>query len=182
MSSAGLNKWIVSGYLAADAQVKTVELRDGEKAQVANATLYVRKVKNRKESFTVSLSIWDNSAAWRKLPFLKKGSLIICTGSVEPSPYFATSDNSPRAGLGMTVLDIDLDNVRDGDEEERTNGETAQPAQEEQKPPATPPITATPTTATKTPGTTAKAPATATKATASPAKAPVTDVKEPTKA
>ncbi len=122
MSSVGLNKWIVSGNLAADAEIKTVDLRSGEKAKVAKATLYVRKTRNRDESFTVSLSIWESSAAWRKLSFLKKGSLIICTGGVEPNPYVSNSDNKPRAGLEMSVLDIDLDIVRGLDDEE-TQGE-----------------------------------------------------------
>jgi single-strand DNA-binding protein len=115
MASAGLNKWIVSGNLAADAQVKTVDLRNGEKVKVAQGTVYVRKLRNREESFTVSLSIWERSAAWRKLPYLKKGSLIICTGSIEPNPFISSNGNIPRAGLEMTVLDIDLDIVRDGD-------------------------------------------------------------------
>lgn len=118
MSSVGLNKWIVSGNLAADAEIKTVDLRSGEKAKVAKATLYVRKARNRDESFTVSLNIWESSAAWRKLSFLKKGSLIICTGNVEPAPYISNSDNKPRAGLEMSVLDIDLDIVRGLDDEE----------------------------------------------------------------
>lgn len=118
MSSAGLNKWIVSGNLAADAEVKTVELRNGEKAKVAKATLYVRRPRHREESFTVSLSIWEGSAAWRRLPFLKKGSLIICTGSVEPTPYISSHDNKPKAGLAMSVIDIDLDNVRKPEEDE----------------------------------------------------------------
>ena len=116
MASAGLNKWIVSGNLAADAEVKTVELKSGAKANVAEATLYVRGVRNREESFTVSLSIWEKSAAWRKLPYLKKGSLIICTGAVEPNPFISRVDNSPKAGLQMSVLDVDLDIVRNMDE------------------------------------------------------------------
>ncbi|MBW4656067.1 MAG: single-stranded DNA-binding protein [Kaiparowitsia implicata GSE-PSE-MK54-09C] len=116
MSSAGLNKWIVSGNLAADAQVKTIELRNGSTAKVASATLYVRKPRNRDESFTVSLSIWESSAAWRKLQYLKKGSLIICTGSVDANPYIASNGNQPRAGLEMSVLDIDLDVVKGLDE------------------------------------------------------------------
>lgn len=118
MSSVGLNKWIVSGHLAADAQIKTVELRTGEKAQVANATLYVRKVRNRDEAFTVNLSIWEKSVAWRRLPYLKKGSLIICTGSVDPNPFISSNGNLPKAGLSMTVLDIDLDFVRGLDDED----------------------------------------------------------------
>ncbi|HEY9896701.1 MAG TPA: single-stranded DNA-binding protein [Candidatus Sericytochromatia bacterium] len=124
MSSVGLNKWIVSGNLAADAEIKTVDLRSGEKAKVAKATLYVRKTRNRDESFTVSLSIWESSAAWRKLSFLKKGSLIICTGSVEPAPYVSSSDNKPRAGLEMSVLDIDLDIIRGLDDEDLTEENT----------------------------------------------------------
>lgn len=124
MSSVGLNKWIVSGNLAADAQIKTVDLRDGSSAQVAKATLYVCKPRNRKESFTVSLNIWEKSAAWRKLPSLKKGSLIICTGSINPNPYISSNGNNPRAGLEMTVLDIDLDIVR-GMEEDAAEQEVA---------------------------------------------------------
>lgn len=137
MSSVGLNKWIVSGNLAADAEIKTVDLRSGEKAKVAKATLYVRKPRNREESFTVSLNIWESSAAWRKLSFLTKGSLIICTGSVEPTPYVSNSDNKPRAGLEMSVLDIDLDIIRGLDDEE---GETEDNASVSE------PTTAEPTT------------------------------------
>ncbi len=117
MASTGLNKWIVSGNLAADAQIRLVELRDGETAQVAKATLYVRKPRNRKESFTVSLNIWEKSAAWRKLPYLTKGSLVICTGTVEPNPYISSNGNLPKAGLEMNVLDIDLDIIRTGEDE-----------------------------------------------------------------
>ena len=123
MASAGLNKWIVSGNLAADAQIKTVELKTGESAQLAEATLYVRKPKDRKESFTVKLTIWEKSYAWRKLQYLKKGSLVICTGSVEPSPYISSNGNVPRAGLEMTVLDIDLDIVRGNEEEDQGDTE-----------------------------------------------------------
>ena len=123
MASAGLNKWTVSGNLAADAQIKTVELKTGESAQLAEATLYVRKPKDRKESFTVRLTIWEKSYAWRKLQYLKKGSLVICTGSVEPSPYISSNGNVPRAGLEMTVLDIDLDIVRGNEEEEQGDTE-----------------------------------------------------------
>lgn len=115
MASAGLNKWVVSGNLAADAEIKTIDLKSGGKADVAQATLYVRGVRDREESFTVSLSIWEKSVAWRKLPYLKKGSLIICTGSVEPSPFTSKVDNSPKAGLKMSVLDIDLDIIRNMD-------------------------------------------------------------------
>ncbi len=116
MASTGLNKWIVSGNLAADAEIRTVELKNGGRADVAKATLYVRGVRNKEESFTVSLSIWEKSIAWRTLPYLKKGSLIICTGTVEPSPFLSKVDNGPKAGLQMTVLDIDLDIVRNVDE------------------------------------------------------------------
>jgi single-strand DNA-binding protein len=116
MASSSLNKWIVSGNLAADAEIKTVTLKSGETANVASATLYVRKPRNREESFTVRLSIWEKSAAWRLLPFLKKGSLIICTGNVEPSPYISANGNVPKAGLDMTVLDIDLDIVKNDEQ------------------------------------------------------------------
>lgn len=126
MASMGLNKWIISGNLAADAEIKTIELRNGEKAKLAKATLYVRKTRNRDESFTVSLNIWERSASWRKLPYLKKGSLIICTGSVEPNPYISSNGNQPKAGLEMTVLDIDLDIIRNNDNEAQdTDSNTA---------------------------------------------------------
>lgn len=124
MSSAGLNKWIVSGNLAADAQVKTIELRDGTQATLAEATLYVQKPRDREGSFTVKLSIWEKSYGWRKLPYLKKGSLVICTGSLDTNPYISKNGNVPKAGLEMTVLDIDLDRVKpsEAEEEEMTEG------------------------------------------------------------
>ncbi|NEP60281.1 MAG: single-stranded DNA-binding protein [Symploca sp. SIO2G7] len=125
MSSAGLNKWTVSGNLAADALVKTVDLRTGQQIKVANGTIYVRGVKNRNESFMVRLSIWEGTPAWRTLSFLKKGSLIICTGSVEPAPYVSKTDGSAKAGLTMKVLDIDLDVVRDSENTTDYNNQTA---------------------------------------------------------
>ncbi len=121
MSSVGFNQWTVSGNLAADAAVKSVALRDGRQAQVAEATLYVRGIRDRKESFTVRLSIWEDSAAWRALSYLKKGSLILCTGSVEPRPYITKSDGVAKAGLAMTVLDVHLDVVRREDGENSSN-------------------------------------------------------------
>ncbi|MEP0913439.1 single-stranded DNA-binding protein [Leptolyngbya sp. GB1-A1] len=128
MASVGLNKWIVSGNLAADAQIKAIELRNGEQATLAEATLYVRRLRGRDDAFTVKLRIWDKSLAWRKLPYLKKGSLIICTGSLEPNPYITSSSNLPKAGLEMTVLDIDLDIVR-GFEGESVSAEAVLPDQ-----------------------------------------------------
>ena len=123
MYSAGLNKWTVSGNLAADAAVKTVDLKDGRQTNVADATIYVRGVKDRNGSFKVQLNIWENSAAWRKLSFLRKGSLIICTGSVEPGPYVSKADSMPKAGLTMKVLDIDLDVIRDPEGETSRNSQ-----------------------------------------------------------
>ena len=128
MASSGLNKWVVSGNLAADAEVKTVDLKNGGQANVAEATLYVRGVRSREESFTVSLSIWEKSIAWRKLPYLRKGSLIICTGSIEPRPFISKADSSPKAGLKMTVLDIDLDIVRNMDDVVEEGAELAEAA------------------------------------------------------
>jgi single-stranded DNA-binding protein len=131
MSSVGLNKWVVSGNLGADAEMKTIELKNGEKAELATATLYVRKARNREESFTVALTIWEKSYAWRKLPYLKKGSLIICTGSVEPNPYISNLNNSPKAGLQMTVLDIDIDILKvQEDETENTSADLNESVQE----------------------------------------------------
>jgi single-strand DNA-binding protein len=121
MASLSLNKWIVSGNLGADAQIKTVTLKNGEQADLAEATLYVRKPRDRKESFTVRLTIWSKSSAWRMLPYLKKGSVVICTGNVEPSPYISSNGNVPKAGLEMTVLDIDLDIVRNNEDAEQND-------------------------------------------------------------
>ncbi len=126
MSSNGLNKWIVSGNLAADAEIKTVDLKSGKKVRVADATLYVRKPRNREESFTVRLSIWEDSVAWRKLPYLKKGSLIICTGNVDVDAYVSKKDGKPKGQIEMSVLDIDLDNIK-GLENEEARAEGSKP-------------------------------------------------------
>lgn len=142
MSSVGLNKWIVSGHLAADAEIKTVDLKSGEKAKVAKATIYVRKPRSREDSFTVALTIWEGSNAWRRLPYLKKGSLIICTGTLDVKPYISNSDNLPKAGLAMTVLDVDLDNVRYPEEEEEESASDRRESLPEIKIPAPPSQTA----------------------------------------
>jgi single-strand DNA-binding protein len=172
MSSVGLNKWIVSGHLAADAEIKTVDLKSGEKAKVAKATIYVRKPRSKDDSFTVALTIWEGSTAWRRLPFLKKGSLIICTGTLEVNPYISSSDNMPKAGLAMTVLDVDLDNVRYPDEEEDGTGDREESVPEIKLP--APPVQAESTSnassdkKSNAPGTASKSSKTSPKATPKP--------------
>ncbi|MGD1950575.1 MAG: single-stranded DNA-binding protein [Leptolyngbyaceae cyanobacterium] len=108
MSNAVLNTWTVRGKLATDVVVTTVNLDDGQQTKVADATLRVRGVRDLNESFAMNLNIWEGSAAWRTLPFLKKGAPIICIGSAEPSPFISQADGMPQAGLMMDVIDIDV--------------------------------------------------------------------------
>ncbi|MEM1251490.1 MAG: single-stranded DNA-binding protein [Cyanobacteria bacterium P01_H01_bin.21] len=108
MSNAVLNTWTVRGKLATDVVVTTVDLDNGRQTKVADATLRVRGVRDLNESFAMNLSIWEGSAAWRTLPFLKKGAPIICIGSAEPSPFISQVDGMPQAGLMMDVIDIDV--------------------------------------------------------------------------
>ena len=129
MSSIGLNLCTFAGNLAADVQLKEITLQQGEKRQVLEATLYVPCRRSggdhgNRESFTVRLSIWPDSPAWRTQPYLKKGSLVICSGSLEPRPYISASDHQPRAGLQMTVFNIVLDYVRGLEDEERSGAES----------------------------------------------------------
>ena len=52
--------------------------------------------------------------------------MIICTGSVEPNPFISKVDNSPKGGLQMSVLDVDLDIVRNMDEKTDAESESAE--------------------------------------------------------
>ena len=108
MFNSVLNTWTVRGNLATDVVVTTVELDNGKQTKVADATLYVRGVRDRNAKFSMNLNIWEGSAAWRILPFLKKGSPIVCIGSAEPSPYISQTDGMPHAGLMMDVIDINV--------------------------------------------------------------------------
>ncbi|MEM9804346.1 MAG: single-stranded DNA-binding protein [Cyanobacteria bacterium P01_D01_bin.56] len=108
MSKTVLNTWTVRGNLTTDVVVTTVALSNGKQTKVADATLRVHSAKERSESFAMNLNIWEGSAAWRTLHFLKKGSPIICIGSAEPSPYISQTDGMPKAGLTMDVIDIDV--------------------------------------------------------------------------
>jgi single-strand DNA-binding protein len=111
MSSRGLNLCTLAGHVAADPEIRRVERRDGGFVQVAKLTIYVNRLSSRKEddSFTVEISIWEESAAWRKLTHIRKGSLIIATGSIDASPYISNSDTKARAGLQLKATDIFLD-------------------------------------------------------------------------
>ena len=108
MTNAILNTWTVRGKLATDVVVSTVDLDNGKQTKVADATIYVHGVRDRNESFPMNLNIWEGSAAWRTLHYLKKGAPIICIGSAEPSPYISQADGMPKAGLTMEVIDIDV--------------------------------------------------------------------------
>lgn len=123
MSLTGLNTSIVVGNLAADAEVKKVELSSGQ-SQVAEATIYVRHRRDKDDSFRVDLSIWEDTPAYRVLEYLKKGSLICVYGSMEPSPYITSTNNEPRAGLQINPVDrIELISVKDDDQSNEQQGD-----------------------------------------------------------
>lgn len=111
MSSKGLNVCTLSGNVAADPQIRQIERKDGSFVQLAEMTIYVDRVPSRKdsESFTVNVSVWEGSPAWRKLEYISKGSLIIASGSIDVSPYVGKKDAQPKAGLQLKALDIFLD-------------------------------------------------------------------------
>lgn len=111
MSSRGLNLCTLSGNVAADPQVRHIERKTGGSAQVAEITIYVDRIPSRKDndSFTVDISVWEGSPAWRKLTHVKKGSLIIASGAIDASPYVSKTDSQARAGLQLKATDIFLD-------------------------------------------------------------------------
>lgn len=111
MSSRGLNVCTLSGNVAADPEIRSIERKAGGNVQVANMTIYVDRIPSRKEndSFMVDISVWEGSAAWRKLSYIRKGSLIIASGSIDASPYISNSDSQARAGLQLKATDIFLD-------------------------------------------------------------------------
>lgn len=123
MSITGINTSVVTGNLAADAEVKEVPLGD-RSSKVAEATIYVRRRRDREESFRVDLSIWEGTSAYRVLDYLKKGSLICVYGAMEPSPYLTSTSNEPRAGLQINPVDrIELISVKgDGQADEQGDG------------------------------------------------------------
>jgi single-stranded DNA-binding protein len=111
MSSRGLNLCTLAGNVAADPQVRNIERKNGGSAQVANMTIYVDRIPSSKDndSFTVDISVWEGSPAWRKLTHIKKGSLIIASGAIDASPYLSKADSQARAGLQLKATDIFLD-------------------------------------------------------------------------
>ena len=111
MASRGLNVCTLAGNVAADPEVRQVDLKSGGQAQVADLTIYVDRIPSRKEndSFTVDVTVWEGSTAWRKLNYIKKGSLIIASGAIDASPYVSKTDAQARAGLQLKATDIFLD-------------------------------------------------------------------------
>ncbi|MBE9111081.1 single-stranded DNA-binding protein [Nodosilinea sp. LEGE 07298] len=111
MSSRGLNLCTLSGNVAADPEVRNIERKTGGNTQVAELTIYVDRIPSRKDndSFTVTISVWEGSPAWRKLSHVKKGSLIIASGAIDASPYISKADSQARAGLQLKATDIFLD-------------------------------------------------------------------------
>ena len=111
MSSRGLNLCTLAGNVAADPEIRNIERKGGGQQQVANLTIYVDRIPSRKDhdSFTVDVSVWEGSAAWRKLTHIRKGSLIIASGAIDASPYVSKTDAQARAGLQLKATDIFLD-------------------------------------------------------------------------
>ncbi|WP_035991240.1 single-stranded DNA-binding protein [Leptolyngbya sp. KIOST-1] len=111
MSSRGLNLCTLSGNVAADPEIRNIERKTGGNTQVAELTIYVDRIPSRKDNdnFTVTISVWEGSPAWRKLTYIKKGSLIIVSGAIDASPYISKSDAQARAGLQLKATDIFLD-------------------------------------------------------------------------
>lgn len=111
MSSCGLNVCTLSGNVAADPEIRDIDLKTGVQRQVANLTIYVNRIPRRTEndSFTVNISVWEGSAAWRKLSHIRKGSLIIASGTIDVYAYLSKTDAQARATLKLNATDIFLD-------------------------------------------------------------------------
>lgn len=120
MSSRGLNICTLGGNVAADPEIRQIERKNGGSTQVAKMTLYVNRIPVRKEndSFTVEVNVWQGTPAWRKLDYVKKGSLIIASGSIDASPYISKADSQARAGLQLQAMDIFLDSGPRNDQNE----------------------------------------------------------------
>ena len=120
MSSRGLNICTFGGNVAADPEIRQVERKNGSSTQVARMTLYINRIPIRKEndSFTVEVKVWEGTPAWRKLNYVKKGSLIIASGAIDVSPYVSKVDSQARAGLQLQALDIFLDSAPRNDQTE----------------------------------------------------------------
>ena len=65
--------------------------------------------KHEKNSFVVTIIVWNDSLASHKVSYVEEGSLIIVTGSIEPLPYISEYDDQPYSGLQLTAFDIFLD-------------------------------------------------------------------------
>jgi len=131
MSSRGFNSCTLAGNVAADPEIRQVDLKAGGSTRVAGITIYVDRIPQRKEndSFIVDISVWEGSAAWRKLAYIKKGSLIIASGAIDASPYISKADDTARAGLQLKATDIFLDATpRDQIEEEVVQEPLVEPA------------------------------------------------------
>ena len=111
MTSRGLNLCTLSGNVAADPEIRSIERKAGGQVQLAEMTIYVDRIPSRKENdnFTVNINVWEGSPAWRKLVHIKKGSLIIASGTIDASPYISKTDSQARAGLQLKATDIFLD-------------------------------------------------------------------------
>jgi len=129
MSSRGLNLCTLAGNVAADPVIRTVDRKSGGQAQVAEITIYVDRVPSRKDndSFMVDVTIWEGSAAWRKLAYIKKGSLIIVSGTIDASPYVSKTDSQARAGLQLKATDIFLDSSPRSDDAVKDTVSAEQP-------------------------------------------------------
>jgi hypothetical protein len=99
MSSRGLNVCTLAG------SVISIDTRTSDHIEI------VINVDNRHKegSFVVRVIIWNDSLASHTVPHIREGSLIIVTGSIEPSPYISEYDDQPYAGLRLTATDIFLD-------------------------------------------------------------------------
>lgn len=131
MSSRGLNLCTLAGNVAADPTIRQINRKSGGSTQLCDFRLYVSRIPSRQDddSFSVKVTIWEGSAAWRKLNYIRKGSLIIATGSIDASPYIRKTDNQPQAGLTLKAVDVFLDtSPRDSSSQPMDPSSSVEPA------------------------------------------------------
>jgi hypothetical protein len=97
MALTTLSTATLVGNLAADAEIKTVDV-GGSPTQVLEATIYVRRRRDRDSSFTVELSIWGRQFCLGSQGLSEESSLIAAYGSVEPSPYITSTSQEAAGG------------------------------------------------------------------------------------
>lgn len=100
-----MNQTTIAGHLGADPEVRFTS--SGQKVTTLRVATRGRKVANKEETIWWKVTLWGDQFD-NMIPYLKKGSPIICVGEMNKPEIFTDREGKSQVSLSLTAWHLNF--------------------------------------------------------------------------